>query len=116
MIIGQPLKFVSLFAGKVDVDDRFALISAGVKVWKKTLLDVECNEIFQEFSVLTDISTTTYQAEIPTAFQGMLFLVIDQVMVAKYPEPPKDQKETLLKVFEWISHDKFLTPETRRLL
>ena len=83
---------------------------------KKTLLDVECNEIFQEFSVLTDISTTTYQAEIPTAFQGMLFLVIDQVMVAKYPEPPTDQKETLLRVFEYISHDMFLTPETCRLL
>ena len=77
---------------------------------------MECNEIFQEFSVLIVISTTIYQAKIPTAFQGMLFLVIDQVMVAKYPEPPTDQKETLLKVFECISHDMFLTPETRRLL
>ena len=47
----------------------------------------------------TDISTTLYQAKIPTVFQGMCFLVMDQVLVARYPEPPTEQKEALLQVF-----------------
>ena len=28
-MIGQPLKLIGIFAGKVDEEDRFAMISAG---------------------------------------------------------------------------------------
>ena len=60
---------------------------------------VECSEIFQDFSVMTDVSTTLYQATIPRALQGKSFLVIDQILVAKYNDPPTEQKEALLQVW-----------------
>ena len=59
---------------------------------------VECSEIFQDFSVMTDVSTTIYQAKIPRALQGKSFLVIDQILVARYDDPPTEQKEALLQV------------------
>jgi hypothetical protein len=31
-MIGQPLKLIKIFSGKVDEEDRFAIISTGSKV------------------------------------------------------------------------------------
>ena len=44
---------------------------------------MECSEMFQDFTVMNDTTTTIYQQKIPTAMQGKSFLVIDQVLVAK---------------------------------
>ena len=80
-------------------------------------LCVECSEIFQDFTVMNDVTTTIYQqTKIPKNMQGMCFLVIDQVLVAKYTEPPTEQKEVLLQVVECIFRVLFLTPAKSQAL
>ena len=70
---------------------------------------MECSEMFQDFTVMNDTTTTIYQQKIPTAMQGKSYLVIDQVLVAKYTDPPTAQKEALLQVFQCILRVLFST-------
>ena len=77
---GQSIKNIQLFSGKVDDDDRFALISTGHQVWKYVFEVENVTEVI----VKTDLFTVNYQATVLRRMQNKVYLVVDQMVMAKF--------------------------------
>merc|ERR1711874_584358 len=85
-MIGQNISHVMLFADKVDKNDRFAIITTGEK----------------EIVVLSAIFPMRFQLAVPTKLQKKIYLVVDNIIVASFPDSFPDQlyKEALIQALE----------------
>ena len=62
--------------------------------------------IFQDVIVKTDLFTINYQVKVPRRMQNLVYLVVDQVVVASFNAAsfPDNYKEALLHCFRLVDN------------